>query len=51
MSSHGDIVDLNKESDERYQIDKGDQLEKKVQNFEEGLTFINEVLKLGIMIS
>ena len=50
VSSHIDIKILNKESDERDQIDKGDQLEKKA-NVECGLTGSDEVLKLGIMSS
>ena len=51
ISSHSDIEILNKEFDERYQIDKGDQLDKKSANVKEGLTGSNEVLKLGIMSS
>ena len=42
---------MNKEYDETDQIDKGYQLDKKVENPKEGLTGSNEVLKLGIMIS
>ena len=51
MSFHSDIEIFNKEFDERYQIDKGDQLDKKSANAKEGLTGSNEVLKLGIMSS
>ena len=51
MSSDIDIDNLNKVSDERYQIDKGDQLDKKGTNVKEALTGNNEFLKLGIMSS
>ena len=50
-SSHIDIENLNKVYDERYQIYKGDQLDKKGANVEEGLTGNNEILKLGIKSS
>ena len=48
---HSDVEIFNKECDKRYQIYKGDQLDKKSANVEDGLTGSTEVLKLGIMIS
>ena len=50
-SSHSDIENFKNESDERYQIDKGYELDKKCANDEEVLTGSNEVLELGIMSS
>ena len=47
---HSDVEIFNKECDKRYQIYKGDQLDKKSANVEDGLTGSTEVLKLGIMI-
>ena len=49
MSSRIDIENLNKESDERDQIDKGDQFLKNGVNVEEVLTVSDEVLKLGLI--
>ena len=52
MSSHSDTENLNKESDERYQIDKGDQLYKRNgENVYEVLTSTDELLMLVIMSS
>ena len=50
-SSHIDIENLNKVSDEIYQIDKVDLLDKKGANAKEILTGSDEVLKLRIMSS
>ena len=51
ISYHSDIENLNKDSDERDQINKGDQLDKKVSNSEEGWIGSNKVLRLGIVVS
>ena len=51
MITHSDIENSNKESDERDQIYKGGQLDKKCANVKEGLSGSNEVLKLLIMSS
>ena len=52
MSSRSDIENIDKESDERNQIDMDNQQEKKIgEHVEEVLTGSNEVFKLGIMSS
>ena len=52
MSSRSDIENIDKEYDERDQIDMDNQQEKKIgEHVEEVLTGSNEVYKLGIMSS